>query len=100
MSRRRYYECEILTSGSIKIGWQTVSASPDFEVGGDGNSWAFDGYLEEKVHLGMEENYGRAWHPGDVVGVFLDLADHTISKNNQSSRRFTKGELIPLQVFH
>ncbi len=44
------------------------------------SSWAFDGHLEEKVHLGVAESYGRAWHVGDVIGVFLDLADRTISE--------------------
>jgi len=46
----RYYEVEILTEGSIKVGWQVVGASPDHEIGCDGDSWAFDGHLEEKVN--------------------------------------------------
>lgn len=36
---------------------------------------------EEKVYAGSAESFGKQWVPGDVVGVFLDLVDHTISKN-------------------
>ena len=28
--------------------------------------------------MGMVEAYGKRWHVGDVVGVFLDLVDRTI----------------------
>lgn len=35
---------------------------------------------EEKVSGGATESFGKQWGPGDVVGVFLDLVDHTISK--------------------
>lgn len=35
---------------------------------------------EEKVYGGSSESFGKQWVPGDVVGVFLDLVDHTISK--------------------
>jgi ryanodine receptor 2 len=35
---------------------------------------------EEKVYGGGAESFGKVWGPGDVVGVFLDLVDHTISK--------------------
>lgn len=36
---------------------------------------------EEKVFGGAGETFGKQWVVGDVVGVFLDLVDHTISKN-------------------
>lgn len=36
---------------------------------------------EEKVYAGATESFGKQWGPGDVVGVFLDLVDHTISKS-------------------
>ena len=48
-------------------------------MGGADTSWAFDGHYEEKSHMGMVEAYGKRWHVGDVVGVFLDLVDRTIS---------------------
>ena len=65
----------------MKIGWQLVGAPPDNWCGGDESSWSYDGHLEEKMHSGIEETYGKICHPGDVVGVFLDLADRTISEN-------------------
>ena len=78
-SGKWYYECEVLTEGSFKVGWQTVDTLPDHEVGGADTSWAFDGHFEEKLHMGMVETYGKRWHVGDIVGIFLDLVDHTIS---------------------
>jgi len=76
----RYYECEILTDGPIKIGWQLAGASPDNELGNDENSWAYDGHYEEKVHSAVCDNYGKRWQVGDIIGVFLDIQDRTISK--------------------
>lgn len=32
------------------------------------------------MYLGSAESFGKQWQVGDVVGVFLDLIDHTISK--------------------
>jgi ryanodine receptor 2 len=34
---------------------------------------------EEKMYMGTSESFGRQWQIGDIVGVFLDLMDHTIS---------------------
>ena len=56
----------------------TCYSEPDHEVGGAETSWGFDGHFEEKSHMGMVEAYGKRWHVGDVVGVFLDLVDRTI----------------------
>ena len=70
---------EILTEGPIKVGWSLVSATPDSELGGDDSSWCYDGHYEEKMHGGMSDTYGKVWQVGDIVGVFLDIADHTIS---------------------
>ena len=49
-------------------------------MGGADTSWAFDGHLEAKEHMGIMEAYGKRWHVGDIVGVFLDLVDRTISE--------------------
>lgn len=32
------------------------------------------------MYAGTSESFGRQWQVGDVVGVFLDLLDRTISK--------------------
>ena len=37
-------------------------------------------FKEEKVYSGTAETFGKQWQVGDVVGVFLDLIDRTISK--------------------
>lgn len=37
------------------------------------------------MYGGTTESFGKQWGPGDVVGVFLDLVDHTISKNTLQS---------------
>lgn len=37
-------------------------------------------FKEEKVFSGSTESFGKQWAVGDVVGVFLDLIDKTISK--------------------
>jgi hypothetical protein len=34
------------------------------------------------VSGGGAESFGKQWVPGDIVGVFLDLVDHTISKKH------------------
>lgn len=38
-------------------------------------------HQEEKWSGGAAESFGKVWGPGDIVGVFLDLVDHTISKD-------------------
>ena len=64
-----------LTSTNIIV---TYNYELDHEVGGAETSRGFDGHFEEKSHMGMVEAYGKRWHVGDVVGVFLDLVDRTI----------------------
>jgi hypothetical protein len=68
-----------MTEGEVKIGWALSTASPDYEIGGDDGSWAYDGFNEEKSHAGGFDNYGKHWAVGDIVGVFLDSNDKTIS---------------------
>jgi ryanodine receptor 2 len=38
---------------------------------------------EEKLYSGSAESFGKQWQVGDVVGVFLDLIDRTISKSGK-----------------
>lgn len=46
-------------------------------------------FKEEKVYSGTAESFGKQWQVGDVVGVFLDLIDRTISKAESLSKRFS-----------
>ena len=41
----RYYEVEVLTPGYSKIGWARISCEAGKELGQDGLSYAFDGYV-------------------------------------------------------
>ncbi|XP_052768471.1 ryanodine receptor 2-like isoform X9 [Mya arenaria] len=77
-SGKWYYECEVLTTGYMKIGWALESASPAEEIGMDGLSYAFDGLCGRKWNMGAEF-YGKTWNTGDVVGCMLDLHDKTLT---------------------
>ncbi|XP_077528941.1 ryanodine receptor isoform X3 [Haemaphysalis longicornis] len=75
-----YFEFEVLTLGPMKVGWASASSFlPSCELGGDANSWAYDGFLAVKNHAGGAESYGKQWTIGDVIGCMLDLHDRTIS---------------------
>ncbi|XP_030749975.1 ryanodine receptor isoform X1 [Sitophilus oryzae] len=78
-SGKWYFEFEILTAGPMRVGWAKADCAPGCMLGSDENTWAFDGYNEEKVYSNSAESFGKQWQVGDVVGVFLDLIDHTIS---------------------
>ncbi|CAG9853862.1 unnamed protein product [Phyllotreta striolata] len=78
-SGKWYFEFEILTAGPMRVGWAKADCAPGCMLGADENTWAFDGYNEEKVYSNTAESFGKQWQVGDVVGVFLDLIDHTIS---------------------
>ena len=41
----RYYEFEVLTTGYMKVGWAKVCSEPCVDLGTDGNSYVFDGYV-------------------------------------------------------
>ncbi|XP_064602338.1 ryanodine receptor 2-like [Liolophura sinensis] len=77
-SGKWYYEFEVLTPGSMKIGWATVSCDSNQELGLDGTSYCFDGFTARKWHQGPDP-YGKMWQVGDVIGCMLDLQDRTIS---------------------
>ncbi|KAL3202671.1 hypothetical protein MRX96_012067 [Rhipicephalus microplus] len=41
-----YFEFEVMTLGPMKVGWANASSFlPSCELGGDHNSWAYDGFL-------------------------------------------------------
>ncbi|KAL0274261.1 UNVERIFIED_CONTAM: hypothetical protein PYX00_006731 [Menopon gallinae] len=78
-SGKWYFEFEILTAGPMRVGWARADCPPGNKIGSDEYTWAFDGFNEEKVYCGTGESFGKQWQVGDVVGVFLDLLDRTIS---------------------
>jgi ryanodine receptor 2 len=48
------------------------------EIGSNCKSYAFDGHNGRKLNM-TSEAFGKRWLPGDVVGIMIDLHDHTIS---------------------
>ena len=80
---------EILSPGSVSVGWALTEASPDAALGGDEASWGYDGSLEEKINAGISESYGKKWAVGDIVGVFLDTNDRTIGETPPYCRTAT-----------
>jgi ryanodine receptor 2 len=77
-SGKWYYEFEVITPGYMKVGWAMVSTDPAKELGLDGCSYVFDGFVGRKWHQGSEA-YGKVWQKGDVIGCMLDITDKTIS---------------------
>ena len=77
-----YYECVLLTSGCIQIGWADSSFSGQADRGdgcGDGpSSWAFDGWRRYKWHCSATE-WGCRWKDGDVIGCLVDMDTKEIS---------------------
>ncbi|XP_072031407.1 LOW QUALITY PROTEIN: ryanodine receptor 2-like [Amphiura filiformis] len=73
-----YFEVEVFTAGSIRVGWSRPYIEASMELGTDGKAYLFDGFLARKWHHGAE-NFGRTWSHNDVVGCMLNLADRTVS---------------------
>jgi hypothetical protein len=77
MQGRWFYECTLLSDGLMQIGWANSSFKCDpvngIGVGDHIHSWAYDGYRSSRWNNKTAEPYGRRWHPGDVVGVLLDV---------------------------
>ncbi|KAG8232313.1 hypothetical protein J437_LFUL009412 [Ladona fulva] len=76
---KNYAVSSVLTNGPMRVGWARADCMPGCQLGSDEDTWAFDGYNEEKVYCGTAETFGKPWQVGDIVGVFLDLVDRTIS---------------------
>ncbi|XP_062257090.1 ryanodine receptor 2 [Platichthys flesus] len=72
-----YYEFEILTPGSMRVGWARPGCIPDKELGSDDQAYVFDGYEAQWYHQGGEP-LGRPWQRGDVVGCLVDMAECTM----------------------
>ncbi|CAB1444212.1 unnamed protein product, partial [Pleuronectes platessa] len=72
-----YYEFEILTPGSMRVGWARPGCIPDKELGSDDQAYVFDGCEAQWYHQGGEP-LGRPWQRGDVVGCLVDMAERTM----------------------
>lgn len=78
-SGKWYYEVEVLTAGSIKIGWTHASCYPTTDISYDQISYSFDVSCSAKWHCNSSDHFGKACAVGDIVGVMIDLVDKTIS---------------------
>lgn len=58
-SGKWYFEVEVQTMGSIRVGWANVSFSPSFELGGDEHSYAFDVCSCRKASGNSVEAFGK-----------------------------------------
>ena len=43
-SGKWYFEFEVLTAGSMRVGWTCTGSTPGYQLGADADSWAFDGF--------------------------------------------------------
>ena len=68
------YECQILSSGCMQIGFCQFETKFERErgVGDDETSYAFDGY-RLKTWNKDQNDYGKMWDIGDIIGVTIDL---------------------------
>lgn len=76
-SGKWYYECEILSPGSMKIGWSSLASQPNTDISQCPHSYSFECQAARRWHLGSDA-FGKQCQPGDVVGVMIDLQDKTV----------------------
>ncbi|XP_068183975.1 ryanodine receptor 2 isoform X2 [Antennarius striatus] len=72
-----YFEYEIITTGSMRVGWTRPGCRPDKDLGSDDQAYVFDGYEAQWCHQGLD-HLGRPWQKGDVVGCLVDLTQCTM----------------------
>ncbi|XP_072293061.1 ryanodine receptor 2 [Eucyclogobius newberryi] len=73
-----YFEFEILTAGSMRVGWARPGCAPDRELGSDDQAFVFSGDEAQWYHQGGVPLGTLPWHRGDVVGCMLDMTERTI----------------------
>ncbi|RWS07923.1 E3 ubiquitin-protein ligase RNF123-like protein [Dinothrombium tinctorium] len=70
------YEVMLGTKGVMQVGWATnrCKFSQEKGVGDTPDSYAYDGNRVRKWNLNTFR-YGETWHPGDVIGITIDLEE-------------------------
>ncbi|PIK56124.1 ryanodine receptor [Apostichopus japonicus] len=76
-----YYELEVKSQGIVRVGWGNPSLGAGSQLGTDGQSYVFDGFVARKWFQGSE-SFGKVWQEGDVIGCMLNADERTISKSN------------------
>uniref|UniRef100_A0A3B3BTH6 B30.2/SPRY domain-containing protein n=1 Tax=Oryzias melastigma TaxID=30732 RepID=A0A3B3BTH6_ORYME len=72
-----YFEFEVETDGTMRVGWARPDCTPDKELGSDDQAYVFDGFEAQWYHQGGEA-LGSTWLRGDVVGCLLDLVERSM----------------------
>uniref|UniRef100_A0A8C5G2H2 B30.2/SPRY domain-containing protein n=1 Tax=Gouania willdenowi TaxID=441366 RepID=A0A8C5G2H2_GOUWI len=72
-----YFEYEILTAGSMRVGWARPGCTAEKELGSDGQAFVYDGSEAQWYHQGGEP-VGRVWARGDILGCLADLTERTM----------------------
>ena len=92
-----FWEAQILSPepfdehSHVRLGWSTRMGELQAPVGYDKHSYAYRDESGSKVHSSHRiDNYGEAFGPGDIIGMYLYL-DIDDSSNNQM-RFFKNGK--------
>ncbi|RWS27430.1 E3 ubiquitin-protein ligase RNF123-like protein [Leptotrombidium deliense] len=74
------YEVMLGTKGVMQVGWATNRCrfSQEKGVGDTPDSYAYDGNRVRKWNLNTFR-YGDTWHPGDVIGITMDLEEGCVA---------------------
>lgn len=69
-----YYECILLSSGFMSIGWTTKQGefSQWRQVGADQHSVGFDGFHQCLWHDNQCDFVSNSWKAGDIIGCSVD----------------------------
>jgi ATP-dependent RNA helicase DDX1 len=70
-----YFEMKVLGKGNCRVGWSTVSGH--LELGKDSHGFGYGG-KGWKSFQGQYERYGGEYTENDIIGVYLNLIDHTL----------------------
>uniref|UniRef100_A0A3P9I4J1 Ryanodine receptor 2b (cardiac) n=1 Tax=Oryzias latipes TaxID=8090 RepID=A0A3P9I4J1_ORYLA len=66
-----YFEFEVETDGTMRVGWARPDCTPDKELGSDDQAYVFDGFEGG-------EALGWPWIRGDVVACLLDMGERSM----------------------
>ncbi|XP_078788602.1 ryanodine receptor 2 isoform X2 [Oryzias latipes] len=72
-----YFEFEVETDGTMRVGWARPDCTPDKELGSDDQAFVFDGFEALWHHQGGEA-LGWPWIRGDVVACLLDMGERSM----------------------
>ena len=82
----------------VRLGWGRREAPLNGPVGLDGYSYGYRDKTGDKVHLSRLRPYGRSFHTGDVVGMYIFLPPRRKPDNaDPHDPAHLKRERIPIE---